>query len=267
MTDSPAQKHDLAPGGIDLWYTPVAKACDRPLLERYRALLAADEAQQARRFVFDKHRHQYLVTRGLVRTALSHYFDIEPRDWVFVKDRFGKPHVAGPIELPLAFNISHSEGLVICGVAALPMLGVDVEHIDRETATLTIAKRFFAVPEVEYLGSVDEADRRETFFQIWTLKEAYIKARGKGFSMPLGDFAFQFTTGAPAGIAFLADLQDDPRLWQFVQLQLASYRLAIAARCDQEASLQLRVCETVPLLEPGALRRIDVGRGEAVVTL
>ncbi|MDH3719533.1 MAG: 4'-phosphopantetheinyl transferase superfamily protein, partial [Planctomycetota bacterium] len=215
MTDVAAAKHDLPPGGVDLWYTPVEKACDEPLLSRYRALLTVDETQRARRFVFEKHRHQYLVTRGLVRTTLSHYFDVEPCDWVFVQDQFGKPHVAGPIELPLAFNLSHTEGLVICGVAALPMLGVDVERIDRDTETLTIAKRFFAEPEFEYLHSVDKADRRETFFQIWTLKEAYIKARGKGFHLPLGDFAFHFAPGTPAVISFLADLQDDPSVWQF----------------------------------------------------
>ncbi|NIP85446.1 MAG: 4-phosphopantetheinyl transferase, partial [Planctomycetales bacterium] len=143
MSHSQARNHGLSPGGIDLWYTSVAEVDDPALLDQYRKLITATEAQQADRFVFDKHRHQYLVTRALVRSALSYYYDVPPQEWVFAADKFGKPHVAGPRELPLAFNISHSEGLVICGVADLPLLGVDVERIDRRTEPQSIARRFF----------------------------------------------------------------------------------------------------------------------------
>ncbi len=267
MSDRQVRNHGLPPGGVDLWYTPVAKACDAQLLEAYRSLLTTAESQQAARFVFDKHRHQYLVTRALVRTTLSHYYDVQPEDWVFAPDEFGKPHVVGPIKLPLAFNISHSEGLVICGVADLPLLGVDVERVDRSIQPLTIAKRFFARPEVAYLDRLDEIRRREAFFQIWTLKEAYIKACGKGFSLPLADFAFQLAPDAPTTISFLADLQDDPQRWQFVQLQLAPYCLAIAARCEQRGALPLRVGQSVPLHEADVLQALDTGGGKSVVAL
>ena len=86
---------------VDLWYTQTAKACDDQLLDEYRRLLTTEELQQSERFVFDKHRRQYLVTRALVRTTLSHYTGIDPRHWVFQPDRYGKPHVAGPVDLAL----------------------------------------------------------------------------------------------------------------------------------------------------------------------
>jgi 4'-phosphopantetheinyl transferase len=252
---------------IDLWYTRIATISDPQLLEAYRALLTPEEVQRAQRFVFDRHRDQYLITRALVRTTLSRYADVEPRDWEFQQDRYGKPHVAGPVTLPLAFNLSHTDGLVICGVAAVSMLGVDVERIDRATEALSIARRFFARPEVEYLASANEPDRRATFFQIWTLKEAYIKARGEGLSIPLADFAFQFRSNEPVSIRFLKSLEDDAQRWQFFQLEANPYRIAIAARQASAESLRLCICDTIPLQETGPKRSLDLEHGVAGVSL
>ncbi len=115
------------------------------------------------------------------------------------------------------FNIAHTDGLVLCGVADPPvdLVGVDVESIHRRTST-ELAQRYFAAPEVQFLQR-QPIDRQQYFFlRIWTLKEAFIKAIGTGLYTPLSDFAFEQIDSDRPTIRFLAPGLDQGKAWSFV---------------------------------------------------
>lgn len=171
-----------------------SRAVDDPdLLSRCRSVLSADEILKADRFRFDKDRHMSITARALLRFLLSEYTGRPPRSFVFTANSYGKPSLAGPGKTgpeisDLRFNLSHSSGMVVCGLALGREVGVDVENPDRKTDP-DISGRFFAPSEAGLVARCPEPEKKACFYDIWTLKEAFIKARGKGLSIPLDSFS------------------------------------------------------------------------------
>jgi 4'-phosphopantetheinyl transferase len=198
----------------------VADAC--------RRLLSVDERIRADRFKFERHRRQYIFAHALLRLALSQAApDVAPTDWSFATGRYGRPFVAAPMR-GLHFSLSHADGCVACVVSAHEAVGVDVETVSRRVAPLSTAHRFFAPEEIEALRELPEPAAIQRFFDYWTLKEAYLKARGFGLNLPLDGFAMQVSRDA-IGISFKPDIADDPAGWRFSLCSPSpSHRLAIA---------------------------------------
>ena len=257
----------LAEGQVHLWHVFSDAVSDPALLSRYRGLLSEDELERQRRYAFPRDRHQFLVTRALVRTVLSNYAGHAPRDWVFQHNAYGKPEIALPAGLPLRFNLSHTAGLVTCAVSAAAELGVDVEDLQRARQTLPLAHKYFAAAEVAALEQWPPEQRPVAFFQFWTLKEAYIKARGRGLSIPLGQFAFTLAPDRPPLISLAAFPSeghgtcptewagDQPDAWQFARIRLGGrYQIALAARLPRSVRLTIHWRETVPLHYDGVGR-------------
>ena len=170
-----------------------------------------------------------------------------PADWQFIANVHGRPEILDrPPGVPdLRFNISHTDGLIACAVTIGREVGVDVEHIGRHL-THDVAGRFFAPDEVADLRKLPEHDQQRVFFDYWTLKEAYIKARGFGLALPLGDFAFKLNPPGPPAITFEPALEDDPRTWQFLQdWPTPQHRLGLAVRRDG-ADLPVRLRFVTP---------------------
>ncbi|MFN8633276.1 MAG: 4'-phosphopantetheinyl transferase superfamily protein [Chloroflexota bacterium] len=240
-----------------IWYTDPALVAEASLVAAYRELLSPAERERNARFLFERGRHADLVTRVLVRTTLSRYWPgIAPTDWQFVVGPHGKPEVVRPRGCPeLRFNLSHTDGSIVCLVAAGHDVGVDVEDTTR-TGTVdveTIAERYFSARELAAIRGAPPSSRRSTFFDCWTLKEAYVKARGLGLQLPLDRFAVQVGPHDDAAIrratiAFDAEIADDPRAWQFLVCSpTPRHRLAIAIYRPGEPDLTVRVWSTVPL--------------------
>ena len=213
---------------------PVALA-DPERVRRYLALLEPHELEQYRRYHFDHNRQEYLVTRALVRTVLSTYVPRAPEDWRFVRTEHGRPLIAGAGSDPqtrwLTFNLSNTTGLVACAVARDREVGVDVEWLDRRGQALDIADRFFSAPELAELRARPPERQLDRFFDYWTLKEAYIKALGKGLTLPLEAFALVLDAGQPIRLRVFPPIQDDPESWQFHLCSPAPrHRLAVAVR-------------------------------------
>lgn len=230
---------------IDLLYTTNADALAR--VEAYKAMLSAEEHERMARFVFDRDRRSFLLTRALVRTMLSRYAPIRPADWRFMANVHGRPEILDrPAGVPdLRFNISHTDGLIACAVTIGREIGVDVEHIGRHLHH-DVAGRHFAPSEVDDLRKLPGDQQRKVFFDYWTLKESYIKARGFGLALPLGDFAFTLNPPNAPTIRFEPSLNDDPCTWQFVQdWPTSQHRLALAVRRDGQ-DLPVRIREVVP---------------------
>ena len=230
---------------VDLVLTDNAEALTKR--EQYLHLLSPDEHERMARFVFERDRVRFLLTRALVRTTLSRYAPVAPADWHFIANAHGRPEILDrPSGVPdLRFNLSHTDGLIACAVTIGRDVGVDVEHVGRRL-TQDVAARFFAPAEVAHLQSLPDDEQQRVFFDYWTMKEAYIKARGFGLALPLGDFAFRFLPDGPPSIAFEPGMKDDPATWQFIQdWPTPAHRLGLAIRRTGD-DLPVRMRHVVP---------------------
>ena len=113
---------------IHLYFSFPGEISGPALLQQYRALLTDDELAQMSRLYFSRNRQQFLITRALVRTTLSIYFNVEPAEWRFGKNGYGKPEIIHPTHSwPTSCILSHCDGLVLCGVSRDHDIGVDAE--------------------------------------------------------------------------------------------------------------------------------------------
>ena len=216
---------------IDVWTSRTNEAV-RDRLPAYRRLLSGDESRRAERIVHPDAHMLFVIGRALTRTMLSRYAAVEPRDWPLIIDSHGRPELAmRPAHAPdLRFNLSHTNGLVACAVTVGRELGIDVEHIGRPV-NFDVPERFFSQQEVEDLRGLPKVEQRTVFFDYWTLKESYIKARGLGLALPLRHFSFQRHPDRDPAISFAPELPDDPATWQFKQFwPTDEHRMAVAVR-------------------------------------
>jgi len=202
------------------------------------ALMDPDEASRQRRFIFPEHRHEFLATRILVRRVLGSYLDVRPASLRFVHNEHGRPALAEPSS-PLRFNLSNTPGLVVCLVSAHHEVGVDTELRTRARSILDIASTVFAADELRELLALEGDVQAQRAVTLWTLKEAYIKARGMGLALPLDKFAFRF--GADVRIAMDPSLGDDADRWQFRTLELGPHVISTAIACPPGAEVTLVV--------------------------
>jgi len=211
---------------ITVW-TAVPDAVPEASWPRFAGLLDAGERARAARFLFERHRRQFVAAHALKRLMLSAAAGAPgPAEWTFEGGVHGKPKVSGAPGPH--FNISHCEGLVACAVSHAVEIGVDVERLERP-APLELAGHYFAAAECTMLSAMPEAQRPLGFFRLWTLKEAYIKATGLGLAQTLGDFAFSFE---PLRVSFADPALGDAAAWQFRQTTIGpeTHVLALAWR-------------------------------------
>jgi 4'-phosphopantetheinyl transferase len=183
--------------------------------------------------------------------VLSRYLAIPPREWVFSTNVYGKPDIVNSQakEACLSFNISHTHSLIVLAITKCRALGVDVENFHTRAAPIDVADHYFTPHEVAALATMPPQQQQYRFFESWTFKESYIKARGLGLSLPLDRFGFRFPHEQAVEIAIDPELGDDPARWQFWQLRpRQEYLLAICAERDRRQSPCLIVREAIPML-------------------
>ena len=215
-----------------------------------RALLSDQEKQQETRFYFEKDRRRYLLTRALVRTVLSRFEPIPPRDWIFSVNAYGRPEVANTAvgDVRPSFNISHTNSLIVLGVTKSRALGLDVENVCARKVSIDIADQFFSPNEIAALAVVPPSRQQDRFFEYWTFKEAYIKARGMGLSIPLDKFSFQYPDEGAVQISIHPELADDAERWQFWQFRpTPEYLVAVCAERAEIGLPAIEVRKTVPM--------------------
>lgn len=233
----------LPPGTIDIWLAGI-KPLPPEWIAVWLRLLSEDELNRYERFVSAEARLQHLTARVLVRTVLSRYANVAPETWRFEVNAFGRPAVGGPATgRDLRFNLSHTNGLVALAIAENRDVGIDVEWINQAIDVACLAPSIMARTELKaFETALPGHARRELFFAFWTLKEAYIKARGMGFSLPLDGISFDLSDGRTS-INFNSSLiVDDPARWLFCRLAPTPlHALALAA---EGPSLVVRPCWT-----------------------
>jgi 4'-phosphopantetheinyl transferase len=152
--------------------------------------LGQDERARAERFNSERARNHFVAARGILRNLLGRYLESPPQSIQFCYGSNGKPSISrSTAGHPLRFNLSHSHGLVLIGITHKREIGMDVELIRPEVAGEEIARRYFSQKEFEELSRLPMGMKAAGFFRCWTRKEAYIKARGEGLSIPLKSFS------------------------------------------------------------------------------
>jgi len=206
----------LAPDAVHVWR--IALAISDAELATRSGVLTADELARAARFHFERDQRRWIAARGAVRSLLAGYAGVPPTFVRFRVGPHGKPSLEVPAGTGLEFNVSHSSELAVCAVSPGRAVGVDVEAIRPDFATLSMARRFFAPAEAAALAALPQNAQTEAFFACWSRKEAYIKARGTGIALGLDRFEVSLQPGSPAAILATHDEPDAVERWRLIAL-------------------------------------------------
>lgn len=233
--NSPPENLTLDTNEIHVWRVSLAQAasCVRTLAET----LSTDEQTKAERFHFPKDRSQFIVTRGALREILSRYLHINPSHLSFEYNPYGKPSlIVAQSGDTLRFNLSHSHELGLIAITKNRDIGVDIERINPNFPCLEIAEKFFSPLENTVLRSLSEHLQNPAFFACWTRKEAYIKAVGKGLSIPLNQFDVTLAPGEPAALLNVEQNPEEASKWSLIELIPCSDivgAVAVAGDCSK----------------------------------
>jgi len=177
----------------------------------FRYALSEDERVRAERYLFPEHRRRFVARHGILREILARYLQVEPATVQFEYLELGKPQLARPADARLQFNISHSGDLALYAVALDSPVGVDIEIARPVPDCLALASRFFSPVEYQGLLATPPALQEAAFLRCWTRKEAFVKAHGKGLSLPLDGFTVTFDRESPPRV--LDATVADPSEW------------------------------------------------------
>lgn len=244
----------LLPNHLYLFFCNPEEIQDQQLINEYHLLLASDELKRKNRFQFPRHQHQFLLTRALLRTVLANYLNVSSQALHFNNNEFGKPEidVGQQHREYLSFNVSHTDGYIILGICLSYIIGVDVENTLKVRKIMDIADHVFADSEKTALVNLGDSQmQRQRFFNLWTLKESYIKACGMGLSIPLDQFAFSFNKNH-IDIGFYKGRQDCADYWQFALFKPTggAHQAAFAVYgYNHKPNLTTKMFEVVPLVD------------------
>jgi 4'-phosphopantetheinyl transferase len=225
----PPERLSLGSGAVHVWRASLDLSHWQ--IARFRDSLDDDERSRADRFYFSRDRERFIVARGVLRALLSRYLNRAPASLSFSYSIHGKPSLVSESGADkIRFNLSHSHGTALYAVTCGREIGVDLEFIRCDLEAEQIAERFFSRREIVTLRALPLHLRKCAFFLCWTRKEAYIKARGEGLSMPLDQFDVSLIPGEPATLLSTQPDTDEALRWSLRNLTPASgYAAALAA--------------------------------------
>tara|TARA_R110002073_G_scaffold105130_7_gene237890 strand:+ start:2899 stop:3687 length:789 start_codon:yes stop_codon:yes gene_type:complete len=237
---------NLATDEVHIWLTQISQV-PRSALDACYKLMSVTERTRNQGYRTKPMRDADAITRALQRTTLSQYENCPASQWAFSKEKSGKPVIASP-QTSLCFNLSHSREWVVCAVAQSASVGIDVENCHRKSSVQALAKRYFSNREYLDLISLPDKLQKNRFFDYWTLKESYIKARGEGIALGLNKFSFELSADGLIGFSCDDELQDDPAQWCFMQSSnQGDHRMALAIKpIEFCGALTVRYFLTIP---------------------
>ena len=180
---------------VDIYWTDLDR--ESSTLPWFLGTLSHDERERAARYRWERDRRRYIVRRGVLRELLSLYLHCPPAAIRLSSNPFGKPEIEAAA---LRFNLSHSQDVALYVIASGLEVGCDIEWRDPQLASPGIAEQFFSQREIAAMQVLGPARWAEGFFNCWTRKEAYLKARGCGLSIRLDSFDVSLTPGEPAAL-------------------------------------------------------------------
>jgi 4'-phosphopantetheinyl transferase len=233
----------LHEGEIHLWYANVDHLIEKFHVRNFDQFLSADELERVSRFRFNRDRKLFLAAHGLMRVILSNYLNVKPSELSFSIGPFGRPELAGSSSR-LRFNLSHSGKAVLLGVTLQAAIGVDIALVQSAEKLLDVARQSFTPRETEWIAGVAADEKIDRFFTIWTLKEAYVKARGFGLNLPLASFDIIAAADGSARLGREEPLHPHHQRWIFRHFRILNeYRAAVAVRSIQSTPPRLTLRE------------------------
>jgi len=194
------------------------------------------------RFVFEKDRNHYIAGRGLLRTIISSYLELEPSQIEFAYGPNGKPALKpGLVDRAFEFNLSHSKDRALYAFNWDCRIGVDIEYMIPMADMDNFAEQFFTTRESEWINSLAREQKKDAFFKTWTCKEAFLKANGNGLTVPINQVEISLTTVGTAELISVGGDQEQTARWRLEMLNpFPGYQAALAVEGhDGEILFQL----------------------------
>ena len=229
--DTGSHCEPLDPGRLCVWIMRTDGPVSHEAVSRLEGLLPLGERVEARRYRRDADQRQFILSRALVRVVLSRHLPVPPDEWRFERDGHGRPSISGPVRpSPVQFSLSHTRGLIACLVTRSVQAAVDVERIEYVADLSRVAQQVLSPGERAALGMPSSRNWTTRFYEHWTLKEAYAKARGLGLALTLSDIGFELRPDDTIAAHFAARVADDSSAWRFWRRHLSPrHVLSVAA--------------------------------------
>jgi 4'-phosphopantetheinyl transferase len=220
---------ELGAGEAHVWRASLNQ--NAKIIANLAALLSEDEYKRAMRYRRPVDRDRFIAGRGILRKIISAYLALAPGELRFTYNEYGRPTVSDDQNnVALNFNLSHSAELALYAITRGRVVGIDIEYIREDFATLEIAEQFFSTNEVAALKSLPTDQRTIGFFNCWSRKEAFIKAKGMGVSYPLDRFTVSLAPGEPPALLKVDDDEREVTQWRMYELNPgAGYAAALIA--------------------------------------
>lgn len=239
--------HNLTSHELHIWHASFADFVDSA---PFAAALDTVETDSAYRFRSPVLQHNYILTRGLARLLLGHYLGIVPKSIEYSFNQYSKPEICTNNPINLQFNISHSRDALVIALAQ-DAVGVDIEYVQNRATDLdVIATRFFHPQEiVAFNTNLSQIQKEELFFNLWTKKEAIIKALGHGLSCPLNSFFIDWHKPTQ-------QLSLQGNLWTLKEVAIAQgYKCAVASKNPLQIVINQLTSKITSQLMSGITRR------------
>lgn len=191
----------LAATDIHVWAAWLQTSTEN--VPRCASLLAPEENERAARFRFDRHRNRFIAGRAVLRSLLGRYLNRPPEKLQFSYGQHGKPSLAAEFDQSIHFNLAHSEDLALFAVTRLGPIGIDVEQIRPMADADDLVERFFSSRENALFQPLCGDQKSVAFFNLWTRKEAWLKATGEGIAHSLNRVEVTFLPDEPARLISL----------------------------------------------------------------
>lgn len=222
---------------LQLWHLRIGDVTDSDL-RLGLSWLSAEELACFRACAARSRKRQFALGRLLLRGALSHLETSRaPGEWRIVEGPHGRPALA-PDEPFIGFNLAHSGDRVVLVTGPLQKLGIDLEYGLKRRKVERLARRWFHPSELAELMRIEPSGRQQWFYRLWTLKEAWSKARGEALASSMRRIT---VTGAGGGSFAVAVTGQEAGRWQFFRIQAApGFHCALACQSDAEIRLASR---------------------------
>jgi 4'-phosphopantetheinyl transferase len=230
---------------LSLWLASPDDLLSEDNMQFCRSLLSEGERSRMERYVKECDRREYLAAHALVRNALSFSYPLPPEAWSFTSSAFGKPEIVQ--KCGLEFNLAHSAKMLACLVSHGVAVGVDVEPIESASVILEIASEVLSATELSQLQKLPSKEKLEHALSLWTLKEAFAKARGTGLSFPLKSLSFTFDENNGFAIESGPGAERVGVYWSCT-FEHQGHRIALFT--NQEAEPLLQICAIRSLSDP-----------------
>lgn len=243
--DKPTPLYSTLKGEAHIYLAFSYKNNDPKLLSSLKNLLTDEELEKQKSFYRHSDQHLYLLAHGLIRIILSKYCAIDPKIWKFTYNEYGRPEIKyARINHNLRFSLSRTRNLVGFLIVNSIDCGIDVEEVKSFKDLKLISEKILSIHEQMMLKKLNLNDQLRKFFSLWTLKEAFIKAKGKGLSIPLNSFSFQIDDKKRINLIADPGIDDLISKWQFFQFQPSITHVGAIALKGLE-DLKIRIYEII----------------------